>query len=117
MIEVLGTVVGIAVGLVVLLGALWRWVILPNLREQLALTRETHKQVTDNKHANRHPTILDRLEDIESSLDVVALNQLAVLKRLGRHIGESESDRARLWLMVETLAHEDEERSHRKDVP
>jgi hypothetical protein len=112
----IGAIIGAALGVCALLGIAWKWVVLPNLSEHFAKVSETHKQVTENRHANAHPTILDRLEDIESSLDIVALNQLAVLRRLGKHIGESEADRSRLWLMVESLAHEDEERSKGKEA-
>lgn len=107
MVDVLGQVVGVALGVFALLGLVVRYVLLPYLREQLTLTRETHKQVTENKHSNRTPTILDRLEDIESGLDVLALNQLAVLRRLGRHIGESDADREAIWLMLGSLTHEE----------
>lgn len=123
MIEVLGTVVGIAVGLVVLLGALWQWVVLPNLREQLHLARETNKQVTENGHSNHAPTVLDRLDDVESSsrkvdasLSLLALNVNALMTQLANHTGESSEDRRRLWLIVEALINKEPiGRKHRDD--
>lgn len=103
----LGAVLGVVLSGLALLAAAWRWVVLPNLREQLFTpVAETRRQVSENRHTNRHPTLMDRLDDVESSLDVVALNQLAILKRLGAHIGESTQDRAALWLIVESLTHE-----------
>jgi hypothetical protein len=120
-IEVLGALVGIAVGVVVLLGSLWRFVVLPNLREQLTLARETNKQVSQNGHANSAPTVLDRLDDVErasrqveASVSLLALNVNALMQQLANHTGESTEDRRRLWLIVESLIHEaSTDRKHR----
>ena len=114
MLETLGAVLGVTLAMLALMGALWRWVVLPNLREQLLKpVEETRVQVTENRHRHRPPTVRDQLDDVETTLkdianhvDLVALNLLAVSKQIGTHIGESEQDRARLWLMVESLVHE-----------
>lgn len=122
MVEALGAVVGLILGVCALLALLWRWVILPNLREQLGLIRETHKQVTENRHENARPTVLDRLEDVERGLkdvaghvDLLALNTLALLRKFGAHVGESEEDRRHLWLIVESLMHEDQRKERKFD--
>lgn len=109
MIETAGAVLGVVLAVLALLGVGWKFVVLPNLREQLLEpVKETNRQVTENKHANRDPTMLDRLHDLEQLVEAVGLNQTAILRRLGRHIGESEQDRANLWLIVESLIHEKE---------
>lgn len=103
MLRLIGEVTGLALAVCALLAILWRVVVLPNLREQLFKPiQESHRQVTQNRHANPQPTVLDRLDDIENSVELVGLNLLAVLRRLG----ESERDRERLWLIVESIVHE-----------
>lgn len=113
--EAVATALGVVVTTFAVIAALWRYVVLPNLREQLFdPIRENNRQLTENRHTNAHPTILDKFEDMERTLrdatnhvDMVALNQLAVLRRLGEHIGESEADRRNLWLIIGSLIHEE----------
>ena len=111
--ETLGAMLGVVAGVFIIVGVLWRWVVLPNLREQLLKPiRETNRQVTENKHTNAAPTVLDRIHDLEALVEAVGLNQHAILRRLGRHIGESEQDRASLWVIVESLIDERTEGKH-----
>lgn len=110
MLETLGAMLGVVLGTMALIGAAVRWILLPYLRDTLFTPlREAHRQVTENKHSNPSPTLLDRLDDLEQLVEAVGLNQQAVLRlqlKLDRHVGESSQDRARLWLMVESLIHE-----------
>lgn len=107
MLETLGTSLGVVLAILAVLGLLWRFVLLPNLREQLFQPIEdTRRQVVENRHKHTRPTILDRIDDVEQTLEAIALNQQAILKRLGDHIGESTTDRSHLWLMVESLIYD-----------
>lgn len=120
MLATLGAVLGVVVALLVICGALWSWVVLPNLREQLLKpVAENRRQLTENRHQHRRPTVLDRLDDLEQTLvDVeqmlegVALNQTAILAKLGDHIGESAQDRVALWLNVDRLHRRRKGRKH-----
>lgn len=113
MLRLIGEVLALTLAVCALLGIAWRVVILPNLRTHLfEPVRDTRRQVTENKHANRIPTLVDKIDDLENHVELVALNQLAILRRLGAHIGESEQDRARLWLMIESLTHEHRRKPH-----
>lgn len=110
MLETLGASIGVVLGVLAILGLIWRFLLLPNLREQLLKpVDETRRQVTENRHLNRQPTVLDRLDDLQNHVDLLALNQLAVLRKLGAHMTESAEDRHHLWLMVESLIHEHRE--------
>lgn len=124
--EAVATALGIVATVFVIVAALWRFVVLPNLREQLfEPVQTTRRQVTENKHANTDPTLLDKVDDLERAIadvgnhvDLIGLNLLAVLKRLGEHIGESTEDRAHLWLIIGGLIHEEsrqEGRNHDTD--
>lgn len=109
-VEGVAAVLGVVLTLLALTGVLWRYVLLPNLREQLFdPVKENHRQLTENRHTNHEPTLLDRLDDLENHIELVALNQLALLKRVGTHIGDSEADRARLWLIIDSLIHDRKE--------
>lgn len=119
--EAMGAILGTLLAVLALVGALWKWVVLPNLREQLFHPmREVSRQVTENKHANVTPTILDRLEDIEGRLtgvaetvEAIGLSQSAVLRmsgrvhsieqRLGRHVGWSDEEVIRIWRALTTV--------------
>jgi hypothetical protein len=120
--EGVASLIAVVLGLLAVVGALWRWVLLPNLREQLiAPIEETRKQVTENHHTHRPPTIVDRLEDIDSRLtdiagvtDAIGLSQTAVLKlarrlevRVERHNAWSDEEHRRLWIVVESLLGDD----------
>jgi hypothetical protein len=60
----------------ILVGLAVRFVLMPYLRDQLlAPVQETHKQVTENHHANtQQPTVLDRIADVQT--DVNTLTQV-----------------------------------------
>lgn len=106
--ETVGAVLAVVVAAFVVVGAIWRFVLLPNLREQLIRPiEETRRQVSENKHVNRRPTILDRLDDVEQTLEAIGLNQTAVLRQISEHVGESATDRRHLWLVIEALIHEE----------
>jgi hypothetical protein len=107
--ETVGAVLAVVVTAFAVVGALWRFVILPNLREQLLRpVEETRRQVMENKHVNRKPTLLDRLDDVEQTLEAIGLNQTALMKQIGDHVGESVADRRHLWLVIEALVHEEQ---------
>lgn len=106
--ETLGAVLAVVVAAFVVVGVGWKFVLLPNLREQLLTpVEETRRQVADNKHVNRRPTLLDRLDDVEQTLEGIGLNQQAILKQVGEHIRESTADRGKLWLIIEAVVHEE----------
>lgn len=87
-----------------LLGLVVRFVLLPYLREQLRLSRETHKQVTENHHSNARPTVLDRIDDVHKEATRAAdAADKAVEKvdTLGRmydgHLEWSQNEVDRIW--------------------
>lgn len=109
MIETVGAVLAVVVTAFAVVGVIWRFVMLPNLREQLLRpVEETRRQVMDNKHVNRKPTILDRLDDVEQTLEAIGLNQTSLMRQIGEHVGESVADRRHLWLVIEALVHEEQ---------
>lgn len=113
MLRLIGEVLALTLAVCALLGIAWRVVVLPNLRTHLfEPVRDTRRQVTENNHANPSPTLVDKIDDLENHVELVALNQLAILRRLGAHIGESEQDRARLWLMIDSMVHEHRRMPH-----
>lgn len=125
LIDVVATGLGVIATLLVVVGALWKWVVLPNLREQLFRpVEETRRQVVENKHANTPPTVLDKIDDVAAQLvdlaatvDAVALTQGAVLRvaarlrkveqSLGEHLAAAGEAERRIWLLLESLVHEE----------
>jgi hypothetical protein len=112
MLGTVGAVLAVVVTAFAVVGVLWRFVLLPNLREQLLRpVEETRRQVMENRHVNKRPTLLDRLDDVEQTLEAIGLNQTALMKQIGEHIGESTNDRAHLWLVIEALVQQTERKN------
>lgn len=123
--DAIGTLVAVGVGVLTLLGALWKFVVLPNLREQLfEPIHETRRQVTENNHANHVPTVLDRIDDltnelsdVKGTIEAIGLSQAAVLRvaqrirRLEQRVSEHEtwagSESRFLRRLLESLVRED----------
>lgn len=124
-VEVVATVLGVVLTLCALIGIAWRFVVLPNLREQLFQpVEETRRQVVENKHVSVPPTLVDQLHsladdvrDLTVTVDAIGISQAAVLrvankvqrieKNLGEHVEEATTDRKRIWLLLESLTHEE----------
>lgn len=65
----LGTIVTVCV----IIGLAVRFVLMPYLREHLITpVKQVEKQVTENHHSNAQPTVLDRIDDVQSSVEAVA---------------------------------------------
>lgn len=66
-------VLGTLTTLVILAGLATRYVLVPYLRDHLIQPiQETHKQVTENHHANREqPTVLDRIADVQTDINTL----------------------------------------------
>lgn len=56
-----------------IMGVLVNFVLMPYLREHLVKPMKTvEKQVTENHHSNRLPTVLDRLDDVQNEVKSLA---------------------------------------------
>lgn len=56
-----------------IMGVLVNFVLMPYLREHLVNPMKTvEKQVTENHHSNRLPTVLDRLDDVQNEVKSLA---------------------------------------------
>jgi hypothetical protein len=115
MINDLGIVAGALVSVCVLLGLLVRYVLVPYMRDQLVTpVQETHRQVTQNRHANPEPTVLDRIDDVHDDVrrlaDTVAAVQAVANaaarstagahRRLDQHMSWADVEVSRLWSSV-----------------
>lgn len=72
--DIVTFVLGTMVTLCVIAGLAVRFILMPYLRDHLlAPVQETHKQVTENHHANdEQPTVLDRIADVSTDVQAVA---------------------------------------------
>lgn len=108
----IGVVAGALVSVCVLLGLVVRFVLVPYMREALVKpVQETHRQVTQNRHANPEPTVLDRIDDVHDSVKrltdtVVAVQAIAnaaarstagAHRRLDQHTAWADVEVGRLW--------------------
>lgn len=81
-VSVLAAAVSALVGMFAIIAVVYKLVVLPRLREDLLRpVRETHRQVTQNRHVNREPTVLDRLEDLNARFDELGTRLDAMDKR------------------------------------
>lgn len=111
----LGVICGALVSMCVLLGLLVRFVLVPYLRDSLVTpVQETHRQVTQNRHANVEPTVLDRIDDVHDAVkrlgDTVAAVQAVANaaarssagahRRLDQHTAWADVEVHRIWTAV-----------------
>lgn len=122
----IGVVAGALVSLCVLLGLVVRFVLVPYLRDQLVRpVQETHRQVTQNRHANPEPTVLDRIDDVHDEVKMLrdtfaavqavanaaARSSAAAHRKLDQHSAWADVEVTRLWTAVTHPAP-----THRSDV-
>lgn len=87
----IGAVIGIALGIGTLVGILIRYMLVPFLAEKFVLLEETHKQVSENRHSNETPTVLDRIEEVKTQSDrieALAVKSQEEVKSIARRFGE-----------------------------
>lgn len=103
------------IGVCTLVGFATKFVLLPWLRDHLVTPMQTvERQVSENSHANKPPTVLDRIDDVQQSVndlgnwitesrqDRKALHdELGRLQhRLDTHLGWSHEEANRLWKRI-----------------
>jgi hypothetical protein len=111
----LGIVAAVLVSLSVLAGLATRYVLVPYLRDHLVRpVQETHRQVTQNRHANVEPTVLDRIDDVHDAVRRVADTMVAVQavanaaarsssgahRRLDQHSAWADVEVSRIWSSI-----------------
>lgn len=116
----IGIVSGALCSLLVLLGLAVRFVLVPYLREHLVRpVQETHRQVTQNRHANPEPTVLDRIDDVHDAVRRLSDTTVAVQavanaaarsasgahRRLDQHSHWADHEVARLWSNISEPMH------------
>lgn len=82
-----------------------RYIVLPWLRANLVNPVEhVKKQVTENQHSNKVPTVLDRLDDVQEAVATLTLKVEAAhlaanidRARLETHLGWSHEEVNRIW--------------------
>lgn len=134
-----GVIATAVLGVSAIVGLVVRWALLPYLREQLVKpVQETHRQVTphDRPGGDAEPTIVDRLDDVQTTVsevraEVEAIAKKAVRnralaeaagraadaahKRLGDHEAWAREEDSRLWRAI-SVARQGVEHD-RKDQP
>jgi hypothetical protein len=110
--------IGITVGVITILGAAVKWVLLPYIeRELIHPVKQTHHQVTVNHHSSDSPTVLDRIDDVmvvaeraESAANRAEASANRARADLAEHLLNSEriaveghKEGQRLWAAVEAI--------------
>lgn len=100
------------VGLCTLVGFLVKFVLFPWLQAHLVRPMRTvERQVSENSHTNARPTVLDRIGDVQTSVEDLAewitesredrarlhAELIVLARRLDTHLGWSHEEANRLW--------------------
>jgi hypothetical protein len=90
----------VATGAVIL--GIYRFVVLPQLRRDLFVPiRETHTQVTRNHHTDPDkPTILDRLDDVESVVKELRGDVAEAMRSQAEHAAWADAEDTRVWRAI-----------------
>jgi hypothetical protein len=100
--------VGITVGLLTLLGAAVKWVLLPYIQRELVdPIQQTHHQVTVNHHSSETPTILDRLDDVQDEIRSVRSDLSSHLLNAERAQSDGHAEARQMWSAIEAIAKTD----------
>lgn len=89
---------------IVILGAFWKFIILPQIRlEVVKPVQETHQQVTENGGRNDPPTLPDKLHTIQESVDDLHATVGTLDERDERHAASMALMQANLSAIVLVL--------------
>jgi len=68
--ELVTWILGTTISLSVLVGLAVRFVLMPYLRDHLVKPmKQVEKQVSENHHSNKVPTVLDRIDDVQKAVN------------------------------------------------
>jgi hypothetical protein len=88
----------------VVVGLAVRFILMPYLREHLIdPMKQVKKQVTENHHSNQNPTVLDRIDDVQSLVEEIRDMQngyMALTAEFAKHLNWSEAEVSRLWRAI-----------------
>lgn len=93
--QAVGIVLGVTVSVLGILGAFYKFVLVPNLQRDLVgpmrktqtLAEETHREVKQNGHQDPgNPTLKDSLKDLAGAVDALALRIEGTDRKLEDHI-------------------------------
>lgn len=104
----------------VLVGLAVRYVLLPYLRDHLIQpVNETHKQVTENHHAqpNGQPTVLDRIDDVQRDVKALSVVMDAHMEWSDRWTGLWEGELTQLRQQVKEKGTESDEQQDSTTEP
>jgi len=87
-----------------LLGLAVRFILLPYVREHLVEpVRSVEKQVTENHHANPHPTLPDRLSELSTQNMDLSLQISALAHMFDGHLDWSQEEVRNIWRAIDRL--------------
>lgn len=101
--ELITWILGTTISLSILLGLAVKFVLMPYLKEHLVRPmKQVEKQVSENAHANKQPTVLDRIDDVKVQVESLSAGiEEARADRLALHRMFAEhSDWSQRWVDV-----------------
>lgn len=99
--ELITWTLGTITTLCVLLGLAVRFILVPYLREHVIKpVKQVEKQVSENAHANKTPTVLDKIDDVQSGVDDVTKRQdeMAIDMKLLREMFKGHIEWSEEWV-------------------
>ena len=89
--DLISWILGTTVTLSVIIGLVVKFVLMPYLREHLVKPmKQVEKQVSENHHSNKKPTVLDRIDDVQRSVEEMRTEMKGMASMYEGHITWSE---------------------------
>lgn len=89
--ELISWVLGTTISLSIVIGLITKFVMMPYLREHLVKPmKQVEKQVSENHHSNKVPTVLDRIDDVQSAVDEMREEMKGMATMYEGHLSWSE---------------------------
>lgn len=89
--EVITWALGTVLVLCTLTGLAVRFVLMPYLRDHLVKPmKQVEKQVTENHHSNPKPTVLDRIDDVQTEVKGLGEQMQVLVRAFDGHMDWSE---------------------------
>lgn len=89
--ELITWILGTGMTVAVIIGMATKFILLPYLREHLVNPmKQVEKQVSENNHTNKTPTILDKIDEVQDSVSDIRQEMNAMSRMYEGHMSWSE---------------------------
>lgn len=89
--DLISWILGTTVSLSIIIGLIVKFILMPYLRDHLVRPmKQVEKQVSENHHSNKNPTVLDRIDDVQQDVKALRAEMAGMARMYEGHLNWSE---------------------------